>query len=443
MFQRVDVCRSRVSRGGGRWQGIVAAVAVVLCWARASHAQVSSPTIRITPNAIQDPDKSMEVVVAGEVGQILHLTVLLDCSGNRNIPDLAPTSGQGGQGSCQSVWRGTIKVGQRRVGKATYRLSEIIPKEFHEQRLWLRVSDRAGGHGTHGDAVFTVIGKPCTVWKTLVDWFSDNGCPAEVGDAIRLDRSRSGALPKVLFEVRRIIRAGASGAWGKAVSVPGTRAATGVAWDGPNHLLVTIGRIDTTSVIVPDDAPEPAAPGLYRIALTDGAATPLVRARKGERLSAPFPVGDDCVAFLREHAGSSEEHGIDADLMIWRDGKVIREIPLRQSLHQILAVNVKQGRILAYSRWRGIPSLVSINFHTRSITQLGFPAELYHAVMRAPGGGHAVLAFEDASGQTGWDMALFDDKGEWVEDIEVGDREDLMPSWRPIGTELVYLGQVD
>jgi hypothetical protein len=414
-----------------------AAMIALLVLVAGSAARADAPPyVAITPNAIQKPDQPIEIAISGRRGQRLYLLILRNCDTDRNTADTP-------QPNCDSLvsvrpidLRDSDRWSERRP------LTEV-PARLYGETLWLRVSPNRDGRWPYGDAMFTMVSKPCSVWDTVIDLFSTNGCNADVASTLRPQMGGNDERPAVALEVRRLVRDAGKGTWAKPVSVPGTRGATGVAWADARSLFVTVGRIEDDVLAVINETAKPVAPGLYRFDIAGGKRELLLAGRDDEILAAPFAVGPDAMVFVRERVVADRD-GTVAKLVVWDRGRIVREIPLRRTIHQILAADSKRTSVLAYSRWEGIPALLRVDLRTGAVTHLGFAEQLFQAVMRPPGGSHAVVALQDNAGYNGWDIILVDGKGKLAAELAVGPAEDLMPAWRPDRPdELAYLGQSD
>jgi hypothetical protein len=394
------------------------------------------PAVEITPNAIEKPDRPMKIAIRGAPRQKLHLLVLRNCDNDWLTPEIAS------RGDCDPrVWTRSIDLDDRGRWSERWQMTEV-PTTLYGQPLWLRVSPNQDGRWPYGDAMFTVVSEPCSVWDTFVGLFSDSECQADVQSTLRPQMGDNDERPAVALEVRRLARDPATGTWARPAPVPGTRGATGAAWASARSLLVTLGRVENDALATGGGPSKLAQPGLYRIEVASGRRELLVSSGDGEILAAPFAVRPGYMVFVRERVVAGDD-GTVASLAVWKRGRVIREIPLRQTIHQILAADPTRPSVLAYSRWQGVPALLRIDLDTGAVTHLGFPAQLFHAVTRAPGGTHAVVAIQDNAGYNGWDLILVDGKGHLAEELIVGPGEDLMPAWRPGGTEITYLGQAE
>jgi hypothetical protein len=395
-----------------------------------------APDVRITPNAIQQRDVPMLIHLVGAPGQTLHLFILRDCDGNAATPELHST-----QGCVTPLHRQMVVLD----GSGRRQVELRFDKNLHlpgNQNLWLRASSVPAGDRAYQDAVFGVVDEPCSLWTTVISAFGMGKCSGELGEAFGPQRSYDDERPAVPLDARRLVIPSGGSPAGRPVPVPGTRGATGVAWLDPGTLLVTIGTNEQDIVIAADAAPKLMASGLYRIDAATGKGRRLVTPGAGDILTAPFALGPDVILFVRESVVVRTD-GTVATIAVWRGGRITKEIPLGRSIHQILAADPRGRSVLAYSRWKGIPTLLQIDLGTGAVTDLGFPPQLFHALMRMPGGSEAVLALEDNAGYNGWDLILVDAKGHLDRELAVGPSEDLMPAWRPGHREIVYLGQAE
>lgn len=428
--REVFVCRP--------WLASVALLISVGAVAPAALAQSvpRAPDVRITPNAIQQRQVPMSIDLVGAPGQTLHLFVLRDCDGNPATPEL-----HGRSGCVTPLHKQMVVLDARGRRQVALRFDENphLPGNVH---LWLRVSSVPAGDRAYQDAVFGLVDEPCSLWATIASAFGAGDCASGLGEAFGPQRSYADTRPAVTLEARRLAIPSGGATAERPVPVPGTRGATGVAWLDARTLLVTVGASEQDDVSGGDDAPGAVVPGLYRIDVATGEGQRLVTPGEGETLTAPFALGADALVFVREGMVVRAD-GTVASLALWRGGRVTRVIPLRRSIHQILAVDRSRHSVLAYSRWKGIPALLQIDLGTGAVTDLGFPTRLFHALMRTPGGSEAVIALEDNAGYNGWDIVLVDGDGSLAAELAVGQGDDLMPAWRPGRREIVYLGQIE
>lgn len=452
--------RRAYALGAGVMVTLMALVAGNAAWAD------PAPSVEITPNAILKPDETMTVEIHGSPGEA-WMSILKNCDNDRNTPETKRSRG------CDPViWRRKITLEGPNRWKGSLSMA-VVPEAGGEQTLWLRVSQPIkNGRWHYGDAVFTIASNPCSVWDTFIDLFSGNECKIEIRsllqpmnrweliDAMRLMPSMEsepealGGIPRFAsmlqvldsmlqmrgsdqrpaapLEVRLLARDPLTGTWAEPRSVRGTHGATGTAWASERSLFVTVDRAGEDV----ETPPRLTRPGLYRLDIASGERTLLRRARAGEILTAPFAVRPDSVVFVRERVTASAD-GTVATLAVWRSGRIIRQIPLRRTIHQILAAEPGQRSVLAYSRWQGVPALLRIDLRTGLVTHLGFPLELFHAVMRAPGDGPIAVAVEDRFDYNAWDLVLIE-KDRLIRHVGGAD-EALMPAWRPDSLALAYL----
>ncbi|GAB4565586.1 MAG: hypothetical protein Tsb0020_16600 [Haliangiales bacterium] len=406
-------------------------------WAKAPPASAEPPpAVSIRPNAIQALDQPMTISLHGSAGQTLHILVLRSCDADPNTPEVVPSAAFP---RCNPrVWTRTVALDPIGDGRAQVTLPmSALPAEVHGRKLWVRVASDASGQGAYSDAVFAVLDTPCSLFDTILGWFSDGACSTDVVPTLRAQMSAPEHSDAGL-EVRRLVRR-ADDSWSPPEIVPGTRFATGAAWVDAKHILVTLdaahGGLPTAS-----DSNVAATPGgLYRIHVASGHRVALAEARRGELLMAPFALGPDSLVFVRSRVTPASD-GTAATLVIQRKGSVVREWPLRTHIHRILAANAAQTQVLAYSRQQGVPELLSIDLQTGHVTSMGTADQLYLSALRAPGGQASVIALRDKAGYYGWDLVLVNKRGELSAELAVGRGDDLMPSWHPDGHEILYLG---
>jgi len=393
-----------------------------------------APTVEIVPNAIESPDVPLLISAEGAPGQKLYLFILRNCDTDWNSAETRRL------GDCNPVVRRrSITLGTDGRWQERTKLSDI-DSTLHGQPLWLRVTSDREGRGTYGEAIFSIVADRCSVWSTLIDLFSGHGCTAAITATLTPRMRNLEGRPAVTLEVKKLARARLSKKW-VPKSIPNTRNATGVAWTEEDGLLVTIGpRWEDQSVHVDEQIPS-LTPGLYHFDLSGKRASRRVDGRDKEVLTAPFSLGPNYLVFVRERTHCAED-GTVSVLTVWRDGRIVRELSLRRTIHQILAANLEQFSILAYSRWKGVPALVNINFQTGSITYLGAAETLFYSIARMPSRIHALVTTHDNAGYNGWDIVVVDEQGILVEELVVDAGEALMPAMRPRrAEELVYLGQ--
>ncbi|HEY2289259.1 MAG TPA: hypothetical protein VGM86_01035 [Thermoanaerobaculia bacterium] len=367
-------------------------------------------------------------------GESVNFQILQDCH-SRGMPDLTSF------GACKNPvippWKAVAGSGNR----IHYRLDFKAPanrKLPRDTSLWLRASLPGSSNGNY---VRFALGNPCSVWKDLVGSFFGGTCKLGLLQALSRHLGPSG-FEGIVFEVRRI---DPSHTPPKVSPVPGTRGATGVTWLDSQTLAVTVAP---TSATTGGGGPGHAA--LLRVPI-DGQAPFELWSLPGSDsrvLAAPFQLPDGRIAFVLQKPGETLE-GVDAPalLKIWSDGRVdtADDIELPYKIHQILASD-KTGRsllLLSLGVGANRPVLLSIDLPTRTVTSLGFHNGLYNSALRSPRNETSVVAFEDNSGQSGWDLALVDSHGKFLQDLQTRPEDDLLPAWRPDGAEIAFLAEVN
>lgn len=396
------------------------------------------PAVEIMPNAIETPDEPMEIAIHGAPGQKLYLFILRNCDNDWNTPEVAPRPGCDPRISTRQIELNAN--GQWREHK---RIAEV-PADLYGQKLWLRVSLNPDGRWPYGDAMFTMVSELCSVWDTVIHLFTHNPCETDIQATLLPQRHHDENRPAVLLEARILTDALAINQWRQPKPVPSTRGATGVAWADANTLLVTVGHMGTHSTPQGKRSSRTSllAPGLYRINTVTNRRKRLARAAEGEILTAPYAVSPEVIVFVRERA-MVPEGGTVATLAVWKRGRVLNEFPLRYTVHQILGSSSDRMRVLVYSRWNGIPTLLQIDLNTGAVTNFSFVPQLFHAAMRAPGSDKAAIAVHDNAGHDGWDIILTSGNGTLIKDLIVGPGDDLMPAWHPAGNKFAFLGQAE
>ena len=386
--------------------------------------------LAVEPNAIQDPAQPMAIRVAGiPRGERAHLQVLQDCDGDGR-PDPRGTAGCASPlHEWDSVPADYDGVSDRLDFQALRGQGRELPAD---RKLWLRASRRGSGQGLY--ALFGLVKDPCTLWQSLLASFQRSPC--RLGLAQALLRHRGGAAWKNdLYEVRRVDLAAEPL---RPVSVPGTRGATGLAWLDGGTLLVTVASKGGPSRLlrVPVAGGEPKV--LWEAPAGDAGA--------GRLAMAPLALPAGRVAFVRQSPGAAS-----AVLSVWENGGVdpSRDVELPGGIggiHQLAAVDPAGREILALALGAedNRPAFLRVDLAARTVESLGFHPALYQALFSSPGGGGvSIIAFEDNSGQNGWDLALVDESGRLVRDVQARPENDLLPAWQPgAGGALAFLAEV-
>lgn len=377
-------------------------------------------TLRLSPNAIQDPHIPLRIDLDGPTGERMEVLILPGC-GSRTQPSEPP-----GRGVCKSplgpVWE-VLLDSQHGHGSLEIAMdgSDGQPALPVDVPLWLRVRSTSKGGG-HRQARFSITKDSCSIWKSLLDQFGGGRCVLGLNAVFEPTRSRGSGRPPAMLEVRRLDPRRPES---KPQPVPGTQGATGAAWDGPNAILVTLGA-------------RSAEPGLYRIDLATLVRTRLYKPIRDTELAAPL-------ALPGSHDRSSaviEEREDGSTLLVMRGGKVQRRIPLGASVHQLLRTDPSGHEVLGVRRGLTGVELFTVAL-TSGVETTGGDAPLLLAFTRAASDGLGVLEYEDVATPDGWDLLLLDKDAKPLRELLVGRGHDLLPSWRNDGGELLYLGQID
>lgn len=383
--------------------------------------------VEIEPNAIQRRDQPMRIEVGGlQPGERVLLTVLrdhgsIDASASRP-PLLERLSAEA---DAKGIVRDEIVLADL----------ETREGELDEIALWLQVR-RPGGVRARWTR-FGYVANPCSLWATIIDAFFDGDCDPGLAQALRQHRGPS-TLEDVTFEVRWIdLEAGDA----ETVAVVDTRGATGVAWVGPQRLLVTIAPTAGSA-----DGDTALEPGLYRFGLADEAGpTPLWRPSDAYWPTAPYPLPGGRVAFVRQRLGAPDDRQPPAYLSVLdASGRLSADHPLHHEVHQIVAYHPESDSILALTlgEAQNRPAFLRIGLSDGEVEHVGYHHALYHAAMRSPAGDEAAIAFENTYGDYGWDLVLVDEQARLVREVETRVGHDLLPAWRPDGGALAYLAEV-
>ncbi|MCG8422113.1 MAG: hypothetical protein MJE77_29675 [Proteobacteria bacterium] len=227
------------------WLAILAAWIQLPTARAAAQAQRRGPEVRISPNAIQKSHVPMTIDLMGAPGQTVYLFVLRSCDRNPATPELR------GHDNCKTpLWARQITLDSTGQKRTDLTFSRDIPDVPRNVRLWLRASNHKDGKSDYQDAVFGLLGDPCSIWQTLSSLFAGDRCPIGVKRAVGPQRGIED-LPDVALEIRRLVitqtaeqtakanlasvsTAGVEPA-AKPISVPGTHNASGLAQQRRNH----------------------------------------------------------------------------------------------------------------------------------------------------------------------------------------------------------------
>jgi hypothetical protein len=378
--------------------------------------------LEVEPNAIQDVTVPMKIRVAGiPRGEPAHLQVLQDCD-NDNRPDLQGTA------TCKNPlheWDSPPAGVEGVEDKLDFQVLKAAGKEIPtDQRLWLRASRKGSSQALY--ALFGLVKDPCSLWQSFLATFQRGPCRLGLVQAL-LQHRGAPAWKSGRYEVRRLDLGSKPF---RPVSGPGTQGATGVAWLDERTLLVTV-------------APATGPSRLLRVSLSGGKTDVLWEAPGDDpRLAiAPLALPGGRIAFVRQAQGASS-----AVLSVWENGSVdpSRDLELPGGMHQLAACDPTGQEILALTL--GVEesqrAFLRIDLAARRVENLGFHPAFYQAVFSSPKGDRAIVAFEDNSGQTGWDLALVNAQGKLVEDVQARPEDDLLPAWQPGGGGVAFLAEL-
>lgn len=390
-----------------------------------SQAQGPGPPcgLEVEPNAIQDPAQPMVIRVAGiPRGESARLQVLQDCDGD-NRPDLRGTA------ACKSPlheWDSPPADAQGVSDRLDFQALRARGEELPaDRKLWLRASRKGSDQALY--AIFGLVKDPCSLWQSLLGTFRRRPCHLGLLQALLRHRSVA-RWAGDRYEVRQLDMTAKPF---RPVPVAGTRGATGLAWLDDGTLLVTVAPLGGPS-------------RLLRVSLS-GKETKIlweVPAGDARPATAPLALPGGRIAFVRQSRGAAT-----ALLSVWENGSVdpARDLELPGGIHQLVAVDAEGKEILALTLGveENQPAFLRLGLAARSVENLGFHPALYQALFSSPKGDRAVVAFEDNSGQTGWDLALIDTAGQLVEDVAVRPEDDLLPAWQPGGGRLAFVAELE
>jgi hypothetical protein len=128
-------CHTRCHRRTRAPHAAAMATVVAIAARGTAWADDPPPAVEITPNAIEKPDKPMEIAIRGAPGQKLYLLILRNCDSDWNTPEITPRPG------CDPRVSPTrqIELGANGQWRERKRITEV-PASLYGQKLWLRVS---------------------------------------------------------------------------------------------------------------------------------------------------------------------------------------------------------------------------------------------------------------------------------------------------------------
>ncbi len=390
--------------------------------------------LEIEPNAILDPEQSLRIEVGGipPDGTVL-LEVLQDCDED-GFPDRQSRDG------CRNplLNRFSEKANSDRVVNERLRLSELEAgaEDLKDVKLWLRASRPGSEQALY--ARFGWVENPCSLWTTLVKNFFGGKCNAGLRQALRRHLGPSG-LEDLTFDVRLLPVPGQEPKEpSPATAVAGTRGATGVAWLDRKTLIFT------AVTAAADRETGTAGSGLYTVSVQTGKRKRLWQPADEWLPAAPLALPDGRIAFARQRLGEYDDGQPAAFLSVWRGDQTSPGVRLGYKVHQLVASDTEGKRILALTL--GVegnrPGFLVIDLEAGAYEHVGYHHALYHAAMRSPGPQGSAIAFEDNRGDLGWDIALFDEAGNWVRNLQKRSLSDLLPMWCHDGSVLAFLGEV-
>jgi hypothetical protein len=378
--------------------------------------------LEVEPNAIQDLAKPMVIRVKVPRGESIHFQVLQDCNAD-DRPDLEGTA------SCVNPlyeWDSPPADAQGVKDRLDFQALSAKDRGLPEDRqLWLRASRKGSSQALY--ALFGLVREPCSLWRSLLATFQRGSC--RLGPVQGLLRHRGASDWKDgRYEVRRLDPEGKPL---RPMTVGGTQDATGLAWLDNKTLLVTV-------------EPSVGHARLLRVPISGDGTEILWEASYGDTrfVTAPLALPGGRIVFVRQERSASSSL-----LSVWENGKIDpdRDLVLPGSIHQLVASDPKGREILALTLGteENQPAFLRIDLAARSVENLGFHPTLYQAVFNSPKGDSAILAFEDNSGQAGWDLVLVSASGKLLKRVQSRPEDDLLPAWQPNGGEVAFLAEIE
>lgn len=396
----------------------------MLCSLRIGTVLAEEPVkprgLQISPNAMQDPAQPLQLHVQAGPRQPLWVLILRDCDRDGSQPELTPRPG------CPTPLRtqrietddNGQYVGIQGLGDLPGQ--PLLPRG---EALWLRVAAVEGGDRLFEDVIFALRSQTqthCDAWRVVLASFGMGPCRLGLERVFNPVRGTTQERPQaVLHAVRMNPRHLPLG----SQAVPGTRGATGVSWDGPAALLVTLGPASG------------GLAGLHRVDLNSGARTRVFATPAERTLAAPLSLGRGRIALIEEVSDGP------ATLLLLQDGRVCQRWLLSRTVHELLAVDTGGHRVLASSYFRGEPQLFTVDLLTGEEVVMA-DHSLPLAALASRRDGLIVQDVPEAAGPGDWDLVLLNPQGAIVRGLVQGPGQALLPDWNPDGGELIYLGEV-
>ncbi|MEE8585221.1 MAG: hypothetical protein V3T83_10265 [Acidobacteriota bacterium] len=429
---------------------LLAGLAFALGFFRLAQLQSLPTRLEVEPNAIQRLDRPMYIEVGGVAhGGTVFLQILQDCDGDGQ-PDTS------GKEKCRSpvYERQSVEADSDAVVRDRLDFEELKNQHSVEipsgRTLWLRAYPSKSSQA-YLQVIFGLVIDPCDLWESLKDMFFGGECDPHLAQALRRHRGPAG-LEDLTFEVQRVALEPENS---EPVTIVGTRGATGVAWLDSGNLLVTLAPtapseddLDLEAILGEEGEKEPepeVEPGLYKVPLDGGRREALWKPAPDDDWmpTAPLPLPGGRVAFARQRLARAYE-GTAAYVSVAGPDGFQKGVALPYKVHQLVGSDASGRYVLALTLGFGEvrPAFLKVDLKEESYEYVGYHNALYHAAFRSPSGGVSVVAFEDNSGQNGWELVLVDAHGSYSRGVRTREEHDLLPSWKPDGKELAYLAQV-
>lgn len=331
---------------------------------------------RPEPNGSKNPDEQVEISIEGlGAGDKVSMKVLLDCDGD-GWPDA-----QAERPGCRSPSDPPVVLVASAAGhlRTTLNLGDLPGLQGAVQ------SAAAAGRPVLPTWVAVARGSdPPTLFALPVQVGVCNGLGAYLpwvgsvcGSALPpLMVRHKGLEPQRRYRVE--VAADPQADNPPSTRILGTDDATGLWWDGPDALLVTLADGEGSR--------------LARVPLTSVPSV-LLRAEQGRILSAPARISPDELAAVETR---SEGEGSAQDLVVWRGLQEEERIALPRRVERVLRVDGRRVLVEAGGGDQG--ELTLIDLDQKQAVFLGTDAGAYLAALRQPGGFRAVVPVQDNQG---------------------------------------------